>query len=243
MPDALAQARFDLAVANRIVAHEGVLDALGHVSMRHPHDPNRYLLSRSRSPELVEPADICEFTLDSEPVTPSGLRYYSERVIHGCIYAARPDVQAICHHHAHAIMPFVATGARFVPVFHVGATAGAEVPYWDSRDDFGDTNLLVVKQEEGESLARALGKHWMVLMMHHGATLAGRSLPELVFRTVFSTRNAEYQLRATALGELVPMTPGEMEMAGEANLAPGPLERAWEYWVARLTKAGGAPVR
>src|SRR5918992_2625685 len=63
MPHALEEARYELTVANRIVAHEGVLDAFGHISMRHPLHPDRYLLSCSRAPEFVEPADVLEFTL------------------------------------------------------------------------------------------------------------------------------------------------------------------------------------
>jgi len=157
VPQNLADARYELAVANRILGHEGVLDAFGHASLRQPGDPGRYLLPRSRSPELIEPADILEFTLDSAPVEPPKAQLYSERVIHGEIYKARPDVTAVCHHHAPAIMPYCITGAPLVPVFHVGATIGATVPYWDSQDEFGDTNLLVVKPEEGASLARALG--------------------------------------------------------------------------------------
>ena len=98
MPDSLTDLLTDLAVANRILEHEGVLDAFGHVSVRHPHDPNRYLLSRSRAPALVEPDDILEYTLDSEPVKPPIARPYSERVIHGCIYQARSEVMAVCHH-------------------------------------------------------------------------------------------------------------------------------------------------
>ena len=60
----LDEARAQVALANRILAHEGVLDAFGHVSVRHPSDPSRYLLARSRSPELIEPADVLEFTLE-----------------------------------------------------------------------------------------------------------------------------------------------------------------------------------
>ncbi|MFZ0375730.1 MAG: class II aldolase/adducin family protein, partial [Xanthobacteraceae bacterium] len=108
----------ELALANRILAHEGVLDAFGHVSLRHPADPGRYLLSRSRSPLLIEPDDILEYTLDSQPVRPPKVQLYAERVIHGCIYQARPDVMAVCHHHAPAVMPFAIAGKQIVPVFH-----------------------------------------------------------------------------------------------------------------------------
>jgi ribulose-5-phosphate 4-epimerase/fuculose-1-phosphate aldolase len=173
VPNDLSDARYQVALANRILANEGVLDAFGHVSVRHPNDPGRYLLSRSRSPGVVEPADIFEFTLDSEPVAPPRVQLYAERVIHGCIYQARPDVTAVCHHHAPAVMPFCIAGVAIVPVFHLGAAAGETVPFWNQRDEFGDTNLLVVKPEEGRSLARALGPHGAVLMNNHGATVVG----------------------------------------------------------------------
>jgi len=239
VPDALAQAKEEVARANRIIANEGVLDAFGHVSMRHPTDPGRYLLSRSRGPELVEPDDILEFTLDSKPVVPPTKRLYSERVIHGCIYQARPDVNAVCHHHAPSILPFCISGMELKPVYHLGATLGETVPFWDSRDDFGDTTLIVSKPEEGASLARALGPNWIVLMRRHGATVAGATLEELTFRTIYAARNAALQIQAHALGHVSPLNQAETRLAGEYNLRPGPVGRAWEYWNVRLDKTEG----
>jgi ribulose-5-phosphate 4-epimerase/fuculose-1-phosphate aldolase len=237
VPDDLAEVRYQVALANRMLANEGVLDAFGHVSLRHPTNPGRYLLSRSRSPGLIEAADILEFALDSEPVAPPTVQLYAERVIHGCIYQARPDVMAVCHHHAPAVMPFCIAGVPLIPVIHVAAIMGETVPFWDQRDDFGDTNLLVVKQEEGRSLARALGPHSAVLMRRHGATVVGANVRELVFRSIAMCQNAEYQMRALALGSFGPLTPGETKLAAAINLSPGPLSRAWEYWTARAESA------
>lgn len=237
MPDTIAALRDELSIANRILANEGILDAFGHVSVRHPDDPARFLLSRHRAPELVEPADILEFTLDAEPVKPTELRLYGERVIHGCIYQARPDVMAVCHHHAPAVLPYCVAKKPLVPVYHMGATMGWPVPYWDARDDFGDTSLLVTKPEEGQSLARALGQSWTVLMGRHGATVAARSLRELAFRTVYANRNAEMQTQAHLLGHVERLSEKEIELASAYNLRPGPIERAWEYWVRRLAPA------
>ncbi len=216
----LDEIRLEVSRANRILAHEGVLDAFGHVSMRHPGDPNRYLLSRSRAPELVMPDDVLEYDLDSNPVTPPGVPLYSERVIHGEIYKARPDVMSVCHHHAPAFMPLCITGVDYVPVFHLGAVGGAKPPFWDQRDEFGDTNLLVVKPEEGASLARALGRHWMVLMNRHGVTVAGTSVRDVVFRAYYSCRNAEFQVQAKAVGTITPLSPGEIEKAAIINTRP-----------------------
>ena len=239
MPDSLADLRRDLAVAYRMVANEGILDAFGHISLRHPNNPQRYFLSRSRAPGLVQATDILEYDLDSNPIVPPKERPYSERVIHGEIFKARPDVNAVCHHHAPSIMPFAISGVPLVPVFHLGASMGASAPVWDSRDEFGDTNLLVVKPEEGASLARALGDASIVVMRRHGATVVGGSLRELVFRTIYSAKNAEHQLQAHMLGNVSPLTAGEAQMAFEIHRAPGPLARAYEYWVRRLAEKEG----
>ena len=241
MANTLKEARAELALANRMVANEGVIDAFGHVSMRHPDNPGRYLLSRSRAPELVTPDDLLEYDLNSQPVRDPGVGQYSERVIHGEIYKARPDVNAVCHHHCPAFMPLLITGADYVPVFHLGAGGGMKPPYWDQHDEFGDTNMLVVKPEEGASLARALGPHWMVLMRRHGVTVAGTSVRDCVFRSIFSARNAEYQVRAMAIGSIAALSPGETHLAGQITGKTTGLTRSWEYWSMRVAKAGGIP--
>lgn len=239
MASALDQIKIDTALGNRILANEGVLDAFGHVSMRNPANPNRYFLSRSRAPELVEPADILEYDLDSNPVKKTDQRLYAERVIHGEIYKARPDVMAVVHHHAPSVMPFCISGEELKPVMHLGAIIGHKVPTWDQYDEFGDTNLLLVKPEEGASLARALGNAPLVLMKGHGATVVGGSIQELVFRAIYSCRNAEYQLMAKVLGNVSPLRPGEVEKSSQINAMPTANFRTWEYWSVRLEKAGG----
>lgn len=246
MPDPLTEALRELALANRIVANEGVLDAFGHVSLRHPDNPNRFLLSRSRAPELVEPGDLIEYDLDSQPVREPGVGQYSERVIHGEIYKARPDVMSVCHHHAPAFMPLLATGTDYVPIFHLGAVGGIKPPFWDQHDEFGDTNMLVVKPEEGASLARALGQGFMVLMNRHGVTVAGTSVRDCVFRSIYSARNAEFQVRALSIGDnIASLSPGETELAGGISAKTTGLTRSWEYWAMRVIRAGGglAPVK
>jgi ribulose-5-phosphate 4-epimerase/fuculose-1-phosphate aldolase len=239
MPDNLATAREDVAIANRILANEGLLDAFGHVSMRHPTIPERFLISRHRAPELVQPADIVELSLDGEPAVPTSFRLYGERIIHAAIYAARPDVMAICHHHAPPVLAYAIARAELVPVYHLGALMGPKVPYWDSHDEFGDTALVVVTPEEGRSLAKALGPYWMILMGRHGATVAGASLREMVFRTIYSARNAELQTQARLIGGVNRLSPAEAAKAAAYNLRPAPMERAWDYWVMRLANKEG----
>jgi ribulose-5-phosphate 4-epimerase/fuculose-1-phosphate aldolase len=238
----LHELRHELIVATRILSNQKVLDAFGHVSVRHPRDPRRYFIPRHRPPELAEVADIVEMNLDSEPVRPTEFRLYSERVIHGEIYKARPEVNAVCHHHAHAVLPYAISGRDIVPVFHLAAVIG-QVPFWDQRDEFGDTNMLVQKPEEGASLARALGPHWMVLMRRHGATVAGTSIRELTFRSVFGSENAALQSAAMAHGHVDHLSPGEIKLSAAHSVRPPSTNRAWDYWVRQVEKAGLMPAK
>jgi len=238
----LAELLTELALANRIAANEGVVDTFGHVSMRHPDRPDRYFLSRSSSPDMVRPDGLIEYDLDSQPVRDPGVPQYSERVIHGEIYKARPEVMSVCHHHSPSFMPLIAVGADYVPIFHLGSAGGIKPPYWDQHDEFGDTNMLVVKPEEGASLARALGKHQMVLMRRHGVTVIGASVRECVYRAVQTCRNAEYQVRAIAIGgTIASLSPGETERCGDVIGKTTGVTRSWDSWALRIAKAGGLP--
>jgi HCOMODA/2-hydroxy-3-carboxy-muconic semialdehyde decarboxylase len=190
---------------------------------------------------LVTPDDFIEYDLESNPGRDPGVGQYSERVIHGEIYKARPEVNSVCHHHCPAFMPLLATGTDYMPIFHLGSVGGIRPPFWDQRDEFGDTNMLVIKPEEGASLARALGKHWMVLMMRHGVTVTGTSVRDCVFRSVFTARNAAYQVMAMTIGsDIATLSPGETMLAGQISSKTTGLTRSWEYWSMRVAnKIGG----
>src|SRR5438477_8540699 len=192
--DALVQ---DLVIANRILAKEDVVDAYGHVSVRHPDNPHRFLIARSLAPDLVEPPDIVELDLDGAPVRDDGQKLYLERFIHAAIFAARPDVMAVVHAHAEDTLPFsIAAATKLRPVIHAGSFIGAEVPVWDIADRFGDTNLLVTNLEQARDLAACLGPHNGALMRGHGFYLAARSLIEVVRMSVYCARIACAVMRA-----------------------------------------------
>jgi ribulose-5-phosphate 4-epimerase/fuculose-1-phosphate aldolase len=223
----------ELVLANRILAREGVIDDFGHVSVRSPAGPNRYFLSRSRSPEIVDLADIMEFTLEGEAIDGQGRRPYAERALHGAIYMARPDVNAVTHHHARAVLPFAVTDMPLKPLFHMASVIGHEVPLWDSQPEFGDTNMLVDDLAKGHSLAKALGTNPTALLRGHGAVCVGANLHEAVFVSIYMKENAELVLAARQLGELKYLTPGEIDRTGDMLRGPLAQNRSWEYRVAR----------
>jgi len=229
---ALASVVDDLVTANRILASEGVVDAFGHVSVRHPDRPDCYVLSRARAPELIEPGDLMEFALDGTAIDPAGRAPYAERFIHGAVYAARPDVQSVVHHHSPAVIPFSVTGAPLSPIMHMCAGIGVGVPTWDSRTSFGDTNLLVTTEAMGRNLAAALGSRPAILMRGHGAVVAGASIREAVFNAIYLQLNADLQMKARALGDITFLSDGEVAAVLKTR-GSFTYERAWERWCRR----------
>ena len=225
----------DPVAASRILATHGVLDGFGHVSARHPDRVDRFFIPRMRAPGLVDREDLVEIDLLGGPVHSAAARVPSEVEIHAAIYRARSDVRAVCHHHAPSVLPFCIAAVPLVPVFHVGAAMGAHVSLWDSQATFGDTDLLVATAAQGDSLARALGANWTVLMRGHGATVAGRTVRELAFRSIYGARNAALQLDASRLGLVTPLTAGKASASCESNLRPMVVVRAWNLWTTQIS--------
>ena len=164
----LAALKEDLVAANRILAHYGVLDAYGHVSVRHPDDPGRFLISRSRAPELVTDGDLMVLDLDGNPGKGDARQPYLERFIHGEIYRSRADVTAIVHSHAPAVIPFTVSSVPLRPIYHMGSFIGRGAPVFDIRTRFGPTDLLVRNHDHGRALAETLGASDVALMRGHG---------------------------------------------------------------------------
>jgi len=224
----------DLAIANRILSREGVVDAFGHVSIRHPEHPDRYILSRSRSPALVKRSDLVEFTLDGETTDPGESRsFYIERPIHGAIYEARPDIHAVIHNHAYEVIPFAVTPTPLRPILHVAGGMGVSIPVWDIREGFGDTNLLVTTMAQGRDLAATLGGGAVALMRGHGCVVAAGGLKQAVSTAIYLQVNAALLLGALKLGEVTYLSPGEVEATAAMTALPVAVERTWEYWAAR----------
>ena len=220
----------ELVIANRILAREGVVDAFGHISARHPRRPDRYLMSRSRAPELVTAEDLMEFELDGTPVDPRGRQPYAERPIHSGLYEARPDVHAVIHNHSYAVIPFSVTRAQLRPMIHVAAPMGASVPVWDIRDKFGDGEMLVVTQDQGRDLARAVGQGSVALMRGHGCVVAAQAIKLAVMTAVYTQVNARLQMDALRIGEPKYLTQNEIDTMTRRQQTPLASERAWEYW-------------
>lgn len=223
----------DLAAASRILADQGVFDAAGHVSMRHPRHTERFLMSRSLAPALVTAADIMEFSLDSEACDARGRTPFIERFLHGEIYRKRPDVMAIAHGHCPSVIPFGLVATPMRATYHNAAFLAAGVPVFDIRDTFGATDIVISGSEKGAALAEALGDKSVVLLRAHGVVVVAPNLQAAVFRAVFTEISARVQLQAAVLGgPIAALDAEEGRKADAINLAT--VGRSWELWKRRI---------
>ena len=223
----------DLVAANRTLARLNVLDAFGHVSVRDPRNPHRYLISRSIAPESVTAADILLLDLDSQTVDPKddGKLLYRERFIHGEIYKARPDVNAVVHSHSPTVVPFTVTRAKLRPLLHNAGFLGLGVPLFEIRKSVGDgTDLMILTPNLGKDLAKKLGPDAAVVLMRgHGDSVVGPSLPNAVFRAYYTEINARQQLAAITIGGPINfMTRAEALTSNDAMLRAS--ARPWALW-------------
>ena len=221
-----------LVCANRILYDQGVVDALGHASVRHDSQPDTFLLSCNRAPGMVRRRDIVCYGLDGDAVSANAERPYLERFIHAEIYRARPDVTAVVHSHSPSVIPFAVTGSRLRPVFHMSGFLGGGSAHFEIRDAAGDTDMLIRNPQLGRALADSLGGCTCVLMRGHGSTVVGASLEQAVYRAIYAEVNARLQLQAHALGDITFLNEREARLSSDMN--DGQIPRSWDLWMRRL---------
>ncbi|HVA24255.1 MAG TPA: class II aldolase/adducin family protein [Chloroflexota bacterium] len=226
-----------LVIANRVLARHGVVDSYGHVSIRHPDHPDRFVMARARAPELITEDDFQTYSLAGDELNGDDRKPYSERFIHAGVYEVRPEVLAVCHNHSPSVIPFGTTNLKLRPIFHMAGGIGSDVPVWDIADEFGEgTDLLVSNVAMGRSLARTLGPRPVALMRGHGSVVAATSVPNVVSVAFYMEQNARLATLAEIMGkgDVHYLSDAEARATGEAQLLPNSAQRAWEAWCAQV---------
>jgi HCOMODA/2-hydroxy-3-carboxy-muconic semialdehyde decarboxylase len=223
----------DLVLANRILASEelGILDTLGHVSLRNSRNPNSYFVAPGVSAGAVMAEDVVQrdvTKLDNNPT--QGLSIDDE------VYKARPDVMAVLYARTPEVVAFTEGPDKLRPVVNGGAFIGDGLPIFNigsldpKQPHLGNPAL-------GRGVAEALGKKSGVLLTGHGFVLTGRSIYNLVDQAYQLRMNAKIQQQAIALrGKVthlndIPVAPEPAPANAPPPALLGPPEgRAWIYW-------------
>jgi HCOMODA/2-hydroxy-3-carboxy-muconic semialdehyde decarboxylase len=180
-----------LVTANHILANEAVFDdGYGHVSMRDPEVPDRFLMSSAVSPAVVTVGDVMDYDLSGEPLDGQDRLTYSERFIHSEIYAARPEVNAIVHSHSPSVIAFGVVDVPLRSLFHVAHFLSKGAPVFDlSAVEGQPTNALITNAHRGKALVEALGEAPIILMRGHGYTVVGPTIEMAAQRAIVTIIN------------------------------------------------------
>jgi ribulose-5-phosphate 4-epimerase/fuculose-1-phosphate aldolase len=124
--DALAKLHRTFISACHILHYHKVLDAYGHLSVRHPTQPDVFIMSRYIAPGTISsPRDLVEYYVaDASPVDPNAPGGYSERSIHSEILKRYPDVHCVIHSHSEAVLPYTFSHVPLQPCFHMAGFLG-----------------------------------------------------------------------------------------------------------------------
>jgi ribulose-5-phosphate 4-epimerase/fuculose-1-phosphate aldolase len=230
-----AQRIDDLVTAYKILVNEDVLDGFGHVSVRSATDPGRFLMPYAMPPSLVRADDVIEYKVaDSQPLNPAGRKVNGERYIHGEIYKARADVQAVIHSHSQAVIPFSIAGVVMRPVIVQGGFLPLVTPNFEIRDVRGDERgMQVTSISRGAALAKTLGKAPVALMRGHGNVVVGASVKEATVYAVYTDVNARMQAAALAFNRSI-VVMNEPELFGPSEFD---INRPWEHFRQKLLNA------
>lgn len=239
-----------------ILHYHGVLDAYGHLSVRHPFNSNIMIMSRYIAPGTISsPGDLIEYYIETaEPVDPNSPKGYSERCIHSEIMKRYPEVNSVIHSHSEEVVPYSISGVPLRACYHMAGFLGSNVPVWDIGNAYRteDTQDMLVRNVHlGSALAAAFsagstpGKTPdcpVVLMTGHGFSVVGPAIEDCVLRAIYTQKNAAIQTTALTTAaahgggkKLRYLTDTEAKAA--ADMTRWSAQRPWKLWLREVESA------
>lgn len=207
--------REDILLAARAFARLGYMHAFGHVSLR----AEEGLLITPTRPAFLDqqPSDILTCDQDGKTLTGNPQTRPIEVFLHLGIYAARPDVRAICRTHApHAS---AIQGQQSVPpIRHGFAGITATVRVHDQTD-------LIHNAELGRLAAQDLGSNSALILRGNGVLTVGATIGQAAARM--------WCLEERCLFDKLTADPAvsfsEAELAARKNWYEAESERIWTW--------------
>jgi ribulose-5-phosphate 4-epimerase/fuculose-1-phosphate aldolase len=179
----LDQVKREVALGSRILAltglAAGIRSSMGHVSLRDPSNPNRFVVKGRGYPvdvlHRMQPENMVVCDLDGRLLEgPPGVVQCNEVVIHACTFRARPEVNSVVHVHPPFSVMLTVQGRHIVPMVLEGIKLVRHpLPVYPRT-------ALITSIEQGMEMARILGKFDAVQLLGHGATTVGKTMEEAV---------------------------------------------------------------
>lgn len=183
------QAREDLAACHRLVERNGWTELIyNHATARVPGKPGHMLVKPDRLLyQQVNASNLLECDLDGNLPPGAPVINRTVPVIHGAIYKARPDVNAILHTHTPAGMAVSSMECGLLPLNQTAMQFHNRIGYHEFMgvaDNF----------EECDHIVRALDKHGALVLRNHGLLTVGSSISQAFVRLFYLERCCESQV-------------------------------------------------
>lgn len=224
----LQELKEKLITGCRILDREGIMDELGHFSVRCP-ERGGVLINGKVSPGQAREEDIILLDLDGNKLE-GDLEPASESPLHLAVYQKRPDVMAITHTHSPMVNTLSIAGVQVRTVENQGASViGRGAPVFEK---YG----LVDSFELAHEVAETLGSHTICVLKSHGNIVVGESIEEACVLTIWAEKGARYQYRAMLLGEPHWYPEGEIEKMKQQQRRGKGHVRTWNYYKWKVTQ-------
>ena len=167
--------REKLINGGRVLVDEGQGDYVwGHISARLTDDPNKFLMKPGCvGIEEMTDDNIITVNIEGDKVSGDWPRH-NEVYIHSEVMRARPDINCVIHTHPEHAIAFSSLGKQLLPMSNDGTMFSAGVPI------FSETTDLIISQERGKAVAKALGQGGVVILRTTASPLP-RPSEEAVF--------------------------------------------------------------
>jgi ribulose-5-phosphate 4-epimerase/fuculose-1-phosphate aldolase len=237
------EVKYEVAQATRILSSlglaSGVTASLGHVSMRVPNQPDRFVVKgrgyQIDALEEMQYYDMIVCDLEGYKVDgPAKSTQCSEVKIHSCIFRERPDVMSVVHVHPRYTVLMTVLEERLRPMAQEGAQLVVdELPVYPHTK-------TVWSEEEGSELVGYLSDGKAVLMQGHGATMTGKSVSD----SVLSMLQLEEQARMNYWALVAKGSDHKyLSDALVAEMSERPAQSEYPHFKELMRRIGGNPPR
>jgi len=203
--------RQNLAAAYRIFAHLKMDDlTYTHLSARVPGQDAYFIYPFGDLFEEVTASRLLKVSLSGEILEGSEFQYnQTGYVIHGNIYEARPDINAIFHLHTLAGVAVSAMPQGLMPIsqfaFH----------FYNRIGTYNYDSLALDNDKHGEDLQSALGDYKSLLLQNHGTLTCGETIEEAFLYMYFLERACQVQVATLTCGNPIIPSPEVCEKSAQ----------------------------
>ncbi|KAF1836118.1 arad-like aldolase/epimerase [Decorospora gaudefroyi] len=185
-----------LAAAFRIFGKYGFDEGVaGHITLRDPVDPTTFWVNPfGIAFSLMKASDLILVDAKGQVIGGGACRLLNTAayMIHHAVHSARPDVIAAAHSHSIYGRTFCALGRKLDTITQDSCAFHNDHVLYESFKG------VVLAEEEGNNIARALGDKKAALLQNHGLLTVGQSVEEAVFWFVSLEKCCQAQLMADA---------------------------------------------